>query len=107
MIDLTTETLLTFQEALKHPFARRHDGKPATNTIRIHKWCTQGVRGVHLESVLAGGIRCTSKEALERFFAAINERDANQKYVLPMPRTPAKRQKESEKAGELCAAAGF
>jgi hypothetical protein len=33
---------------------------------------TRGVRGVVLESVLIGGARYTSEEALERFFAAQN-----------------------------------
>jgi len=36
----------------------------------IHRWRMKGVRGVRLETFLRGGIRSTTDEAIERFFAA-------------------------------------
>src|SRR5262245_29296010 len=37
----------------------------------IHRWRLRGVRGVRLETLMRGGVRYTSTEALERFFGAI------------------------------------
>jgi hypothetical protein len=36
----------------------------------IYRWMLRGIRGIRLETVLVGGIRYTSREALERFIAA-------------------------------------
>lgn len=36
----------------------------------VWRWCTRGIRTVHLESINVGGRRYTSKEAFERFVAA-------------------------------------
>ena len=36
----------------------------------VHRWRLRGTRGVRLETILAGGTRYTSIEALNRFFAA-------------------------------------
>jgi hypothetical protein len=33
----------------------------------IHRWIAVGVRGVRLESIMVGGVRMTSVEALQRF----------------------------------------
>jgi hypothetical protein len=57
-IDIHNETLLTFGQA-----ARRLNVNPAT----LWRWRTVGVRGVKLETVLCGGRRRTSAEALQRF----------------------------------------
>ncbi|MEX2174604.1 MAG: DUF1580 domain-containing protein [Pirellulaceae bacterium] len=35
-----------------------------------HRWRLRGTRGCRLETILVGGIRYTSREALERFVAA-------------------------------------
>jgi hypothetical protein len=107
MIDLGTETIVTFREALKHPMVRRRDGRPTTHVGKLHKWANCGVRGVKLETVLIGGIVATSQEALERFFQRINATRQSCRDAAEMPRTPAKRRRENERAGELCAAAGF
>jgi Protein of unknown function (DUF1580) len=37
----------------------------------LHRWCLLGVRGIRLECVMVGGRRCTSIEALNRFFQAV------------------------------------
>jgi hypothetical protein len=63
MIDIQSETLLTFAEAV-HTLP----GRPHLSTL--HRWRLRGVRGIRLETCLIGGRRFTSREALERFSAA-------------------------------------
>jgi hypothetical protein len=71
MIDTRTETPISFADAADAVPLRRAD-KPC-NVNTIHRWASQGSRGVRLETVWIGGIRCTSREALERFFAAVTQ----------------------------------
>lgn len=57
------------------------------------RWIQRGVRGVVLETVIIGGRRLTSREALQRFFSAQN---ADQ---TPAPSiTSSQRQRQSEAA---------
>jgi hypothetical protein len=63
-IDLTTETPITLAEA-----ARTLPGG-AVHVSTIHRWRLRGCRGVRLETFLRGGVRHTTREAIERFFAA-------------------------------------
>jgi hypothetical protein len=37
----------------------------------LYRWALHGVYGVRLETLQVGGTTCTSREALERFFAAL------------------------------------
>ncbi|MDA8563103.1 DUF1580 domain-containing protein [Mariniblastus sp.] len=67
MIDVTKETLIPFRDV--PAWTKERLGKrihPST----IHRWRLRGVRGVRLETLLIGGTRNTSAEALSRFFAA-------------------------------------
>ena len=60
-MDICTETLISFTAAAKCvPGGRR-------NVATIYRWAYQGVRGVRLESVVIGGQRRTSREAILRF----------------------------------------
>jgi hypothetical protein len=43
------------------------------NISTIHRWRHVGCRGVLLETVLRGGVRYTSKEAMQRFVHAVTE----------------------------------
>lgn len=63
-INLTTETPITLAKA-----AQTLPGG-AVHVSTIHRWRMKGVRGVRLETFLRGGIRYTTDEAIERFFAA-------------------------------------
>lgn len=63
-ISIDSETLLSFPEA-----ARRYPGRPHVSTI--FRWAQRGVRGVTLETILCGGRRFTSSEALQRFAEAV------------------------------------
>jgi hypothetical protein len=37
----------------------------------VYRWTAKGIKGVRLETIQVGGRRCTSKQALERFFDAL------------------------------------
>jgi hypothetical protein len=61
-IDITKERVVTFREAAKHYCPRRRRGrKPHISTF--YRWADKG-----LETIQVGGQRCTSVEALQRFF---------------------------------------
>jgi hypothetical protein len=60
-IDIESEDLIPFPEA-PAAFPGR---KPCLQTL--HRWRTIGVRGRVLETILIGGSRYTSREAIRRF----------------------------------------
>ena len=64
MIDPSAETLIPFVAA-RQVFPGRHGRGVSLSTL--HRWKRHGVRGVRLETVLVGGVRYTSREALNRF----------------------------------------
>ena len=71
MIDTQTETLLTFADA-----RTAFPGDRRLSLATLHRWRLNGVRGVRLETLLIGGLRYTSREAIERFVGAQNADDA-------------------------------
>lgn len=71
MLDPGSEELITLQAAAGRLPCRRA-GRP-THPATLHRWRTQGLRGVRLESVRVGGVLCTSEAALVRFFDALSE----------------------------------
>jgi hypothetical protein len=73
MIDLRSEELVALAEAGRHV-----PGRPHLSTI--FRWAQKGVRGgVRLETVVVGGRRFTSVEAICRFVAALSRRPASNK----------------------------
>lgn len=84
MIDVSSERLISFNQAASFlPVGRR----PSAATW--WRWSTKGVRGVRLETLLIGGRRMTSREALLRFVAASNADDGGS--ARSAPPTPIKR----------------
>ena len=71
MIDLSREKLITLSEAAKL-FPSR-SGKPI-HIATIYAYTGRGKRGVVLESIQAGDIRCTTREAVGRFFTELTRR---------------------------------
>jgi hypothetical protein len=90
MIDPNSESLISLAEAVKLLPLRR-GGKPVHISCAC-RWSTTGCRGVILESIQIGGTRCTSREALARFFRALTY--ANH----PHDRTPHRRQQAAQAA---------
>lgn len=98
---ILSEQLLTLSAAARAIPGRSGQGVHAATTWR---WVRRGVRGIRLETVLIGGIRYTSREALERFFAAIT---AIANGETPPIRTPTQRQRQIEAAERELSRAGI
>lgn len=94
MIDALSETLISLTEAAKLLPARR--GGKRVHVSCAYRWTNTGCRGVILESIQIGGTRCTSREALARFFDRLTHSECDP----PPLRTLAKRQRASEAAAE-------
>jgi hypothetical protein len=91
MLDLQNEELFRFKEAVK--LIPKNNGKTAHLSI-LYRWSSVGLKGVRLEFVQAGGTRCTSREAIQRFFNRLTEAES----PAPISKTPAQRQREIEAA---------
>jgi hypothetical protein len=73
MIDHQNESVFPMSEApTKLP--RRRGGKKV-NVATLYRWSTRGIRGVVLETIQIGGTRCTSAQALQRFFERLTAAD--------------------------------
>lgn len=93
MIDIRTEELVTFREAARRLPPRR--GGRHAHVATFYRWALRGIRGIKLEIIQIAGSRCTSMEALQRFFDRLDRvSDAQQ---MP-PRTSATRQRQIESA---------
>lgn len=87
-IDTSIETIIAFSDA-RTEFG---DGR-RKSLATLHRWRLHGVRGVRLETVLIGGLRYTSREAIDRFIAAQNADET------PAPvTTPAQRRRQADAA---------
>jgi hypothetical protein len=94
MIDVSKERLCPLAQATRHV-----PGNPHIATL--HRWRLRGVKGVKLETVLVGGRRFTSVEAIARFMERLNGGRGSDRM------TPARRQKEIEAAERELADAGI
>jgi hypothetical protein len=68
MLDLAQESTLTFAEAARDPVL----GRPV-HIATIYRWANKGVRGIRLETVMVGGRRLTTQEAMTRFFDRLTQ----------------------------------
>lgn len=94
-IDASDEELIPIATA-----AQLFPGKPVCIQT-MHRWRLNGVRGVKLETLLIGGLRYTSKEAIERFIHAQNQDGS-------WPTTsPQQRARQAEAAREKLAQMGI
>ena len=93
MIDVDNETLV---EVIHAPREFPSIGGRRPHKATVYRWCTRGVRGVKLETLLIGGTLCTSVEAIRRFILATSQRKAGAAEELT--RTPAQRRRASERA---------
>jgi hypothetical protein len=69
-IDLFSEQTLPLSAAAKR-LPRLRNNRPVSPAT-LWRWASAGLRGVRLEVVKIGGATCTSVEALQRFFSALN-----------------------------------
>ncbi|NLF06866.1 MAG: DUF1580 domain-containing protein [Pirellulaceae bacterium] len=103
MIDTQTETIITLTEAARL-LPRRRAGRPV-HVSCLYRWAQIGCRGVRLEIVQIGGTKCTSREAMQRFFGRLTAQ-ANGQPVAPPPRSKS-RQRQIDAAEKRLAAAGI
>jgi hypothetical protein len=78
MIDTTIETIISLTEACSGLPKRRADSRPSVATL--YRWSLKGCRGVILETIQIGGTRCTSREALQRFFDRLSSQSLPQHH---------------------------
>ena len=65
-IDIENENLIPFSKLPK--WCEKNLGNRVHPTT-LHRWRLRGIRGVKLETILAGGKRYTSASSLNKFFA--------------------------------------
>jgi hypothetical protein len=93
MIDPLTETVITLSDGMK-TIPRGRGGK-RRHVSCAYRWTTIGCRGVVLESIQIGGTRCTSLEALARFFQRLTTARTG---VPASTRTPKQRERDIQQA---------
>ena len=102
MIEIQSEEVVSLTEAAKSKcLPRRRKGK-RPHVATLFRWATVGVRGVVLETIQCGGTRCTSVEAIQRFFERCTDPAA-----LSKTRTTKTRQRQIANAERDLDAAGI
>ena len=97
MIDIHTESLIPVNEIPSHVPGRIH---LATGW----RWIQRGCRGVKLETVLVGGRRYCSREAIHRFIEATTAAaDGDDHSAMPSNQ----RQRDIDRARRECKLAGI
>lgn len=98
MIDLASEQVVSLHDVPRR-LPRRRGGRPV-HVSCVYRWTTRGCRGLILESIQIGGTRCTSIEALTRFF------DALRRVRMPELAGP-RRTREMRRAANMLAKDGI
>ena len=71
MIDIACETLVPLSQCSDlDTIPLRRTGRPI-HLATWHRWASQGLHGVRLETLRVGGTRCTTVAAVQRFFAKL------------------------------------
>ena len=100
MINHQAESMMTLAEASEYLRPMR----PNIATSTLYRWTLKGVRNIALEFVQVGGIRLTSKQALDRFFEAIKTAPrTRQSLSSPLKAKNTARQKRRDKASKEAA----
>jgi hypothetical protein len=100
MIDLLKEQPVTLAKATRMSQLRRDGRSP--HVSQLYRWTGRGIRGHVLESVVIGGARCTTSEAVDRWIAALSGEP-----VTRTTRTPVRRRQDHDRAERTLAAAGW
>jgi hypothetical protein len=87
MIDHEVETVLSLTDAAAR-LPRRRGGK-RVNVATLYRWASNGCRGVRLETIQIGGTRCTSMQALQRFFDRLTDSGPDPSLAASGTRHPA------------------
>src|SRR5438552_2514025 len=88
-IDITIERLVRLDQVPRLPFLPPGRNGKKLHSATVYRWAQRGVRGVILETLSIGGTRCTSIEALQRFFDALTpERSTSAPQATEQPPAP-------------------
>jgi len=99
MIDLENEALVTLTEAAKLLPKRPH-------VSTLWRWWRVGVRGYCLETVVCGGVRYTTREAMTRFIRNLTGPSAAGRSESLNARI-SRREKQKQAADVACKEAGI
>jgi len=102
MIDLASESVLTLSAAAREVPSLSGRG---VHVSTVWRWALRGCRGVRLETLMVGGVRYTSREALQRFAERLTAA-ADGTRPAPAP-TSRQRQRAIEQAERELARAGL
>lgn len=106
VIDPTVEHTFSLTQATReYPFPRRRAGK-RVNVSTLFRWAATGLHGVRLETIQIGGAKCTSREALGRFFDRLTHH-GDEKRQETRSAQANRREREIQEAEERCKAAGI
>ncbi|GMV98046.1 MAG: DUF1580 domain-containing protein [Phycisphaerae bacterium] len=105
MIDVERERVMTLAEAAKLRWLPRRRAGKRPHVATLLRWATAGCRGIVLETVFCGATRCTSSEAIARFFQRLTAARAGGEQARNVP-TPRQREREIARAERELAAAG-
>jgi Protein of unknown function (DUF1580) len=97
MIDTTIEHVVSMGQAADELPRRRRGRK--TNVSTLYRWTKSDCRGVLLEYIQIGATRCTSREAIQRFFEQLSKGRTEATPSGVLGRSRAQRQRQSAKAG--------
>jgi Protein of unknown function (DUF1580) len=90
MIDTTAEKPIPIDEIPAEHIPGR-GGKPV-HQVTLSLWYRRGIRGVKLETIMIGGRRATSIEALNRFYQAVSQaRSSHPSHQPPAKAAPSPR----------------
>lgn len=104
MIDPKNEKLILLSAVTAIPWVKdipRRNGAEL-NTATIHRWATDGRKGIRLETYQVGGVRYTSEAAVERFFERLAVPGAT-----TTTETPSQRKRATARARGTLQAAGI
>lgn len=74
MLSIQNDDLISLNDACRLLPKRRGGKRPHVATL--FRWASVGCRGIRLETVQIGGTKCTSRAALDRFFARLSQTPA-------------------------------
>src|SRR5687767_12273922 len=86
-IDIQHEELIRLADVPKLKNLSRVRGSKPIHLSCIYRWALAGKKGIRLETLKAGGMLCTSVEALQRFFDALTEANYGPQPSLNPPST--------------------
>src|SRR5262245_61856421 len=109
MIDLSCETAHNLSDLCQYVPPGRDGTKTHLSTLL--RWVLKGVRAadgrvVRLDALRLGGRWISARQALQRFAEALTPR-AEAPAPIQTPRSPSKRQRAAEKAGQQLEAMGI